>query len=85
MLPLIKSEKVFFNDGSVIMDDETGRVYRVLERYRYSNTDPVRDRTVLLDRRWDESNAPDRVWVVPPPIGGGRYPCIAIYQRVIGF
>ena len=44
------SEKVFFNDGSVILDDESGRIYRVLERYRDYGAEE--DDTLLLDRRW---------------------------------
>jgi prepilin-type N-terminal cleavage/methylation domain-containing protein len=73
----------FINDGYTIVDDETGRIYRVLERYK----DPD-DRRILLDRDWDSNppgSGPDAVWVVPPPVGGGRYPCIAVYQEVISF
>ena len=70
-------EETFINDGYTIVDNETGDIYRVLERYRDNNT------IILLDRPWDPGI--DKVWVVPPPIGGGRYPCIAIYQRVIRF
>ncbi len=69
-------EKIFINDGYTIVDNETGRIYRVLERYR-DDLD-----TVLLDRKWEGSN---EVWVVPPPVNGGRYPCIAVYQKVIRF
>jgi prepilin-type N-terminal cleavage/methylation domain-containing protein len=72
----------FINDGYTIVDDATGRIYRVLERYR-DNPD-----TILLDRDWDGSppgGSPNEVWVVPPPVGGGRYPCIAIYQKAVRF
>jgi len=69
-------EKTFINDGYTIVDNETGDIYRVLERYR---DEP---KTILLDREWEGLN---KVWVVPPPLNGGRYPCIAIYQKVIGF
>jgi hypothetical protein len=75
-------DKTFINDGYTIVDDETGRIYRVLERYR---DEPD---TILLDRDWDDSppgGPPDKVWVVPPPAGGGRCPCIAVYQKVISF
>jgi prepilin-type N-terminal cleavage/methylation domain-containing protein len=75
-------EKTFINDGYTIVDDATGRIYRVLERYKNP------DNTILLDRDWDGSSpggTPQNVWVVPPPSGGGRYPCIAVYQKVIRF
>jgi hypothetical protein len=81
MLQIEPGKEVFINDGYTIVDDENGRIYRVIERYAQPNHNTVR-----LDRRWNAGIIPaDRVWVVPPPIGGGRYPCIAIYQRVIRF
>lgn len=81
----VSDEKTFINDGYTIVDDATGRIYRVLERYKNP------DDTILLDRNWDDKdwqgnpNPPQNVWVVPPPVGGGRYPCIAVYQKVIRF
>jgi type II secretory pathway pseudopilin PulG len=72
------SEKGFINDGYRIVDDKTGRIYRVRERYK----DP--DDTILLDRDWDDDSG-SPVWVVPPGVGGSRGPCIGVYQKVIGF
>ena len=72
-------EETFINDGYTIVDNETGDIYRVVERYADTPD------TIELDRPWQGVNSPDLVWVVPPPVGGGRYPCITIYQRVIGF
>ena len=71
------NQRTFINDGYTIVDDETGQIYRVLERYP-----PPDDDTILLDRDWEGSG---EVWVVPPPVNGNRYPCIAIYQKVIRF
>ncbi len=74
------SDRTFINDGYTIVDDRTGRIYRVLERYA---DEPD---TILLDRDWDDDiGEPKYVWVVPPPVNGNRYPCIAIYQKVIRF
>jgi hypothetical protein len=72
------NEAAFINDGYTIVDNMTGQIYRVLER------DADVPGTIVLDRIW-QGGATGRVWVVPPPAGGGRYPCIAIYQRVIRF
>ncbi len=74
------NEKSFINDGYTIVDDETGEIYRVLERYAATPAD-----TILLDRKWNPDITPDYVWVVPPPVNGGRYPCIAVYQKLIRF
>ncbi len=71
------ADQTYINDGYKIVDNRTGRIYRVLQR------DFDAPETIILDRDWQ--GAADSVWVVPPPIGGGRNPGIAIYQKVIRF
>jgi len=68
-------EEQWISPGATMVDDASGRMYRVMER---DGTD------VELDRPW-QGAAPRRVWVVPPPVDGGRDPCIAVYQKVIRF
>lgn len=75
----ITGDKTYINDGYTIVDDANGLIYRVLERYK-----PPNDSIILLDRDW-QGGPTGSVWVVPPPVGGGRYPCIAVYQKVIKF
>jgi prepilin-type N-terminal cleavage/methylation domain-containing protein len=77
-------EKTFINDGNIIVGNEYGRIYRVVERY----DNPVNDQIIRLDLDlvWGPGNiSPSIVWVVPPPVGGGRCPFVAIYQRIIRF
>ena len=69
----------FVNDGYKIVDNVTGQIYRVVERIPDVGFD-----TIVLDRDWPGSGNID-VWVVPPPVNGGRWPCVGIYQRVIRF
>jgi hypothetical protein len=71
-------KRTWINDGCTLVDDQTGQLYRVVQR----NADAPN--TIVLGRVWD-SGLTGSVWVIPPPIGGGRYPCIAIYQKVIRF
>ncbi len=80
-------EKSFINDGYTIVDGETGQFYRVLERYADDPGTPAvsEDEIILLDRVWQGSALPGWVWVVPSPANGGRYPCKAVYQKVISF
>jgi len=68
----------WINDGYTIVDSYTGRIYRVLQRRADQPS------TVELDGPWQGSST-GSVWVIPPPIGGGKNPCIVIYQKVIGF
>jgi Tfp pilus assembly protein PilV len=75
-LRITGGDERFITDGCRIVGDETGQRCRVLERYA---TD---DDTILLDADWEGGN---RAWVVPPPVNGGRNPCIAVYQRTISF
>jgi Tfp pilus assembly protein PilV len=76
-------ERTFINDGAVLVDDQTGQIYRVLERY----ADPP-DR-VKLDRPWAggaiAAAAGGWVWVIPPAASGGRNPTVAVYQEVLRF
>jgi prepilin-type N-terminal cleavage/methylation domain-containing protein len=78
------NEATFINDGCTIVDDTTGRLYRVLERIPYNRPD---NDIIKLDRDWRQNPSveQEKVWVIPPPVDGGRYPCIAVYQRVIKF
>jgi len=73
-------DKTFINDSYTIVDNETGQIYRVLKRYT-----PPDDNTILLNRDWAGLNPPYVVWVVPPPAGSGRKPCIAVYPNGIRF
>lgn len=80
-------EKTFINDGCTIVDNATGRLYRVLERYAPDPETADRDKIILLDRPWNQActDCEQSVWVVPPPVNGGRNPCIAVYQKLIRF
>jgi hypothetical protein len=71
-------ELAFLNDGYTIVEDLTGQIYRVLQRYG------VPASTVQLDKNWD-CPTPSYVWVIAPPKGGGRYPCVGVFQKVIKF
>ena len=71
-------EQGLINGGCTIADNQTGLLYRVIQR------DADVPETIILDKFWQGASA-DSVWVVPPPVGGGKYPCIAVYQRLIRF
>ncbi|MCK4887136.1 MAG: prepilin-type N-terminal cleavage/methylation domain-containing protein [Planctomycetes bacterium] len=84
--------KTFINDGYTIVDDETGRIYRVIERLKGNNDD-----VIVLDKDWNKwwldddgdwdnnatRNSNIRIWVVPVPANGNKRPCVAVYQRIL--
>jgi len=74
----VAAEETFINDGYTIVDNQTGQIYRVLER------DASQPDRIILDRPW-LGGATGFVWVVPPPVGSGRNPCIAVYPKVMRF
>ena len=76
----ITGDVTFINDGYTIVENGTGNIYRVVER----GADPAHPEQITLarDKLWQGG---DSVWVIPPPVGGGRYPCIGLYQKVIRF
>ena len=76
----ITGDVASINDGYTIVEDETGHIYRVVERA----ADPASPEQITLapDKPWQGG---DSVWVVPPPVGGGKNPCIAVYQKLISF
>lgn len=71
-------KKTWINDGYTIVDNKTGRIYRVVERTA------DRPDVIRLYQPW-RGGTTGSVWVVPPPIGGGKNPTIAIYQKVMRF
>ena len=77
------SNQTFINGGYTIVENMTGQIFRVLAR------DADLPNTIQLDRPLPGSpigtNWTGSVWVIPPPVSGGRYPCIGVYQKVIRF
>jgi prepilin-type N-terminal cleavage/methylation domain-containing protein len=68
----------YITDGCTLVAEASGNIYRVLERI---STGGVID--IVLDKNWNETT--NIVWVVPPPVNGGRSPVIGVYQRIIKF
>ena len=64
-------------EGSVLVDDATGLVYRITRLDA-----PVGDQVkVTLDRPWQGTSK--KAWAVLRPSYGGRNPCIAVYQTEV--
>lgn len=75
----------FFDENYTIVDDYTGRIYRILEK-RDDDGDGQLDLVLYDDWQPDPDSPEDGVvWVVPPGIGSDTYPCMGVYQKVIHF
>ncbi len=75
-------ERSFVSNGSILVDDATGDIYRVLER----SADELGQ--VALDRDWEGGDLAANsgwMWVVPPAASGGKNPGVAVYQETIRF
>ena len=75
---LNNGEQNLVSDGSILVDDLSGRIYRVQTRYRDNEL------LIRLTEPW-QGLPSGNVWVVPPVANGSRNPCIAVHQRVIRF
>jgi hypothetical protein len=76
VLTVETGKEMFINDGYTIVNNQSGQIYRVVER------DAAQPNRIILDRVWVSGAS---AWVVPPPFDSGRYPCIAVYPKVIKF
>jgi prepilin-type N-terminal cleavage/methylation domain-containing protein len=65
------------NPPTTIIDNETGRLYRIVKRGDGGNT------IVTLDRPLEENIA--TIWLIPPPQSGGKNADVEVYQRIIKF
>jgi len=70
----------FFGGNSTIVDDKTGRIYRVQE-YKDGNSDGSKDTLVLMEN-WQPA-ADGVIWVVPPAVGSTRNPVVGVVQTTI--
>ena len=70
-------QESYINAGSKIIANQTGKIYRVVER------DAASENIIVLDIPWQETET-DSVWAVPPLVGG-KSPCIAVYQKELRF
>lgn len=70
------SEVRYVNPPTIIFDNATGKLYRVIDR----QNDIVR-----LDRGWEDATGAGSIWLVPPPETGGKNADIEVYQRIMKF
>ena len=79
VLAIEPGKERWISPGYSIVEDSTGAIYRVVSNGvgpDEINLDPVKPWP------WAGSRV---VWVVPPPIGRGKGPCIEVYQTKITF
>jgi prepilin-type N-terminal cleavage/methylation domain-containing protein len=71
------SEVRYVNPPTIIFDNATGELYRVVDR---------QDNKVKLNIGWEKDPlAQDYIWFIPPPDTGGKNADIEVFQRIITF
>jgi hypothetical protein len=74
----ITGDASWIGTGYTIVENSTGEIFRVV------NQGPGPQIALDPDKPW-RWNGAGVVWVVPPPIGRGKGPCIAVYQGELRF
>jgi prepilin-type N-terminal cleavage/methylation domain-containing protein len=79
----------YLNAGCFVLDDDTGEIYRIIERTETRSGQTLL-RSVVLDRDFIPAPVTPpmyayKFWVVAPGAGTTRNPCIAVYQKIIRF
>lgn len=81
-LEVLNGKAKYVNPPTTILNNASGRLYRVVDR-------EVADSNIIkLDRIWTEdmNNSSQRyIWLVPPPETGGKNADIEVFQRIIRF
>jgi hypothetical protein len=71
----VLGEAKYVNPPTAVLDSATGKIYHIIDR---NNT------TVTLDRPWEDT-LPGSIWLIPPPVSGGKNANIEVYQEIIRF
>ena len=78
------AEAKYVNPPTVVLDDATGKIYHIIDRKEVSGS-----QIVTLDRPWENTPAllpaVDSIWLIPPPVSGGKNADIEVYQEIIRF
>ena len=61
------------NPPAAVLDDATGKIYHVLNRFGAAGD------IVKLDRAWEDATGPGSIWLIPPPDTGGKNAGVEVY------
>jgi prepilin-type N-terminal cleavage/methylation domain-containing protein len=63
------------NPPTAVLDNATCKIYHIIDR---------QGAIVTLDRPWEDA-LPGSIWLIPPPVSGGKNADIEVYQEIIKF
>lgn len=78
-LEVLNGDERYVNSPATILDDATCKIYRVIER---KIDEPTK---VVLDRAWEDGIGAASIWLVPPPMSGGKNADVEVFQEIIRF
>lgn len=74
------AQSQYINPPAAVVDNATGKIYHIINRQTPHAT---------LDRPWEDVPAilpaVDYIWLIPPPVSGGKNADIEVYQEIIKF
>jgi prepilin-type N-terminal cleavage/methylation domain-containing protein len=74
------AEAKYINPPTIILDDATGKIYHIIDR-KESGVSQI----VTIDRPWEDGTGVKPIWLIPPPVSGGKNADIEVYQEIIRF
>lgn len=78
-LGVLVSDAGYINPPTTIIDNATGKIYRVINR---EIADP---NVVVLDKAWENGTGDASIWLIPPPDTGGKNADIEVFQGIMRF
>lgn len=77
-ISLSSGDEDYITDDSFVVIDQTGEIYRIYD-IDWSSGNGV----AYVDKKFPAAYS--EFWVIPPPVDGGKSPCVGVYQRIIDF
>ena len=70
------AESQYINPPAAVVDDATCKIYHIIDRQTPH---------AVLDRPWEDATGTGFIWLIPPPVSGGKNADIEVYQEIIKF
>jgi hypothetical protein len=70
------AQSQYVNPLAAVVEDANCKIYHIIDRQTPHAT---------LDRPWEDGTGSASIWLIPPPVSGGKNADIEVYQEIIKF